>query len=262
MDMTPPNDFLPIPKCFSHLVISNIGDGESHRLKLEHVPRSGSFSFSVSLYSEVDSVHHSNTDSSDLRYVEMPFKSTKLNQSGNQCCFTKSSVTTESHTLLELDKDFSNENSKIGNSSDNTRPHVFEKYSSQIKENSADYKNPFIKLNVSLKKLQKEMKDLRFLDVSLFCQLMSLQDAIQDLKLTMSDRYSETGSEFSLGTASYMGSMSSLNEESDWGDEEQAEVFDQSRDTDFDASISETQDSASDLLKQISDLALRAEEDF
>lgn len=102
-------------------------------------------------------------------------------------------------------------------------------------------------------------KQLRSLDLSLFCQLLSLHEAIQDYKITVSDRFSETGSEYSLGSASYMGSMSSLNEESDWGDES-PQGFDQHDGSDFDQN--KNHHNASNLLKQIADLAQRAEEEF
>ena len=64
--------------------------------------------------------------------------------------------------------------------------------------------------------LNPPQQNLRCMDINLFYQLVSLNESIQDFKLNASDRYSESGSEFSLGTASYMGSMSSLNEESEW----------------------------------------------
>ncbi|GFO14336.1 protein fam89b-like [Plakobranchus ocellatus] len=119
----------------------------------------------------------------------------------------------------------------------------------------------FQKLNSSLGKLQREMKDLRSLDISLFYQLLALNEAIQDFKLNASDRFSESGSEYSLGTASYMGSMTSLNEDSDWAEE--ATVLNSPQ---FEGNntllAEEDQNSTKELLMQITDLAMRADQDF
>lgn len=106
-------------------------------------------------------------------------------------------------------------------------------------------------------------KDLRYLDISLFCQLLSLHDAVQDFKNTVADRYSETGSEYSLGSASYMGSMSSLNDDSEWGDDGTMFTFSQDHPEHSELTEeSETTQSASSLLKQINELVLKADHDF
>ncbi|GFR60818.1 protein FAM89B-like [Elysia marginata] len=118
----------------------------------------------------------------------------------------------------------------------------------------------FQKLNSSLEKLQREMKDLRSLDISLFYQLIALNEAIQDFKLNCSDRFSESGSEYSLGTASYMGSMTSLNDDSDWA--EDGTLLNSPLLDGNDTLLAENQDSTKELLMQISDLALKAEQDF
>ncbi|KAK0054851.1 protein FAM89A [Biomphalaria pfeifferi] len=298
MDMTPSSD-LPIPRCFSHLIVVNVGDGEcpqrlglnidnfnhlidSHldlalELDLTKV-RSESCSFSN------DCVCGSNYNTGS-KSPNVPYSSPKIKEDQSiDLDLTRSTQTQSSMTLEDCESisyshpeqfKFDNQSSisetestvticNKKSTSDSSNAFYFEENSTQAKEDgTAEYKNPFLKLNSSLMKLQKDMKDLRFLDISLFCQLMSLQESIQDLKLTMSDRFSDTGSEFSLGTASYMGSLSSLTEESDWEESGTSDVFDQSKDLDFDSSFNETQArSASDLLKQITDLALKVEEDF
>lgn len=118
----------------------------------------------------------------------------------------------------------------------------------------------FQKLNSSLGKLQREMKDLRSLDISLLNQLLALNEAIQDFKLNYTDRFSESGSEYSLGTASYMGSMTSLNDDSDWG--EDGTLLNSPLLDGNDTLLGENQDSTKELLMQISNLALKAEQDF
>ena len=103
-------------------------------------------------------------------------------------------------------------------------------------------------------------KDLRSLDVSLFYQLLALNEAIQDFKLNSSDRFSESGSEYSLGTASYMGSMTSLNDDSDWGEE--GNLLNSSLLEGNDTLQAEKDNSTKELLMQISNLALKADQDF
>lgn len=98
---------------------------------------------------------------------------------------------------------------------------------------------------------------MRTLDVNLLFQLLSLHEAIQDFKMTVGDRFSETGSEYSLGSASYMGSMSSLNEEdSDWMEGlSSSERVDESH-------VFVNNEHASSLLDQITALVKKADADF
>lgn len=139
---------------------------------------------------------------------------------------------------------------------------------------------PFARLNSALCKLKREMVDLRHMDMSLFCQLLSLNEAIQDFKMTVNDRYSEyTGSEYTCsefggseysfgGMGSRVSSFSSLNEESEWNRD-----FREAEDPHSPLSPGESGDnapgvdadyatSASSLLQQIAALTERAEQDF
>lgn len=121
--------------------------------------------------------------------------------------------------------------------------------------------------------------DLRHLDMSLFCQLLTLNEAIQDFKMTVHDKYSEytgseytgsecTGSEYSFGVGmgSRVGSFSSLNDDTDWPMD-----FSLAQDPDFSSPLSdmepcgrdeETVENASFLLREITALTERAEADF
>ncbi|RUS83041.1 hypothetical protein EGW08_009180 [Elysia chlorotica] len=129
----------------------------------------------------------------------------------------------------------------------------------QLSTEGKSLQGTFQKLNSSLGKLQREMKDLRSLDVSLFYQLIALNEAIQDFKLNASDRFSESGSEYSLGTASYMGSMTSLNDDSDWGEDG---TMLSSPLLDGNDTLQAENNSTKELLMQITNLALKADQDF
>nr|KAG5712308.1 hypothetical protein BaRGS_023887 [Batillaria attramentaria] len=139
--------------------------------------------------------------------------------------------------------------------------------------------SPFTRLNSALCKLKREMVDLRHMDMSLFCQLLSLNEAIQDFKMTINDRYSEyTGSEYTCseyagseysfgGMGSRAGSFSSLNEESDWQHDFRSEDPNsplspgEGGDETGNANVDITA-STSSLLQQITALTERAEADF
>ncbi|CAL1536964.1 unnamed protein product [Lymnaea stagnalis] len=269
------NDFPPIPKCFSHLVVVNVSDAsdgeQTHnynnvnniRLNLETIalPSNNNDSISLPL-----STRDTNNTLNDSKSLEGSSKSNKRDNHLQHYYLTKPKGMS---SISSLKESYSGSSGELKDKTTTVSSSRFDPKKSGDQQSSLDndeYKNPYLKLNCSLMKLQKEMKDLRFLDVSLFCQLVSLHEAIQDLKLTMSDRFSETGSEFSLGSASYMGSMSSLNEDSDWGEDssifQSPNVFDPQEDSEFDPTLNENEQSATSLLKQITDLALRADEDF
>lgn len=118
---------------------------------------------------------------------------------------------------------------------------------------------------------------LRHLDMSLFCQLLSLNEAIQEFKISMQDRYSEytgseyTGSEYNGSEYSYggmgsrTGSFSSLIEESDWNTDFRMNYDDPNSPSSAAEGINDMGEitaSASSLMQQIEALALRAEADF
>ncbi|PVD26513.1 hypothetical protein C0Q70_14190 [Pomacea canaliculata] len=136
---------------------------------------------------------------------------------------------------------------------------------------------PFNRLNQALDTLKKEMASLRHLDMSLFCQLLSLNEAIQEFKISMQDRYSEytgseyTGSEYNGSEYSYggmgsrTGSFSSLIEESDWNTDFRMNYDDPNSPSSAAEGINDMGEitaSASSLMQQIEALALRADADF
>ena len=124
--------------------------------------------------------------------------------------------------------------------------------------------------------------DLRHLDMSLFCQLLSLNEAIQDFKMSFNDRYSEyTGSEYTCseyagseysfgGMGSRAGSFSSLNDDSDWGGDLRLQqeqpgspmCAGDGADEVGHGNSDELAASTSSLLQQIKALTRRAETDF
>ncbi|XP_046578463.1 leucine repeat adapter protein 25-like [Haliotis rubra] len=103
------------------------------------------------------------------------------------------------------------------------------------------------------------MVDLRQLDMSLLCQLWSLHEAIQEYKAVMQDRYSETNSECSFGTgmSSRVGSFSSLNDDSDWNDQD----YHMQPEPDYHLANS-IHSSTSSLLQQINQLKERVDAEF
>ncbi|KAL8564541.1 hypothetical protein ACOMHN_003299 [Nucella lapillus] len=126
------------------------------------------------------------------------------------------------------------------------------------------------RLNEALAKLKQEMVDLRHLDMSLFCQLLSLNEAIQDYKTSICDRCSEytgsehtcseyTGSEYSYGGSmgSRVESFSSLNEELGGENKNNSGDFEDGGESGDDLA-----ESTSSLLKEIRALTKRAEDDF
>ncbi|XP_076441615.1 uncharacterized protein LOC143280809 [Babylonia areolata] len=138
----------------------------------------------------------------------------------------------------------------------------------------------FSRLNTSLARLKEEMVDLRHLDMSLLCQLLSLNEAIQDFKSSICDRCSEcTGSEYTSseyasseyslggGMGSRVESFSSLNEES-VGNGEFGQGHDNKNNSGdfatgyFLEEANHLAESTSSLLKQITALTQRAEDDF
>ena len=112
------------------------------------------------------------------------------------------------------------------------------------------------------------------MDMSLFCQLLSLNEAIQDFKMSVNDRYSEytgseyTGSEYSFGgMGSRTGSFTSLNDENDWGGDFRMQSDDPSSPLSTGEANEESiagglASSTSSLLQQIKALTQRAEADF
>ncbi|OWF38374.1 protein FAM89A-like [Mizuhopecten yessoensis] len=113
--------------------------------------------------------------------------------------------------------------------------------------------SPFVKLNTALSTLKNEMAGLRELDVSLLCQLWSLNDAIQEYKVAVQDRYSETNSEYSWGMNSRTSSIGSFDDY-DWN----ADIY-LKPDGYVDSSL---HGSTSSLLQQINELKERAESEF
>lgn len=113
--------------------------------------------------------------------------------------------------------------------------------------------SPFIKLNTALSTLKNEMAGLRELDVSLLCQLWSLNDAIQEYKVAVQDRYSETTSEYSWGMNSRSSSIGSFDDY-DWN----ADIH-LKPDSYMDSPL---HGSTSSLLQQINELKERAESEF
>lgn len=94
---------------------------------------------------------------------------------------------------------------------------------------------------------------LRELDVSLLCQLWSLNDAIQEYKVAVQDRYSETTSEYSWGMNSRSSSIGSFDDY-DWN----ADIH-LKPDSYMDSPL---HGSTSSLLQQINELKERAESEF
>ncbi|CAG5123084.1 unnamed protein product [Candidula unifasciata] len=238
-------DFPPLPQCFSHLVVSSDGEPRSLRSHISSsLSRSSGKTEGFAKSESLDDFDHyiMNGTRSSLSCVN------HINPDSEGLINTGSLSTVKSQIARFNQRNLS--------------PHQ----SVPIVENSdvsPEQRNPFLKLQTSLQKLQREMKDLRYLDISLFCQLLSLHDAVQDFKNTVADRYSETGSEYSLGSASYMGSMSSLNDDSEWGDDGTTFTF--SHDHPENSELveeSENTQSASSLLKQITELVLKADHDF
>ncbi|KAK7104943.1 hypothetical protein V1264_019579 [Littorina saxatilis] len=141
---------------------------------------------------------------------------------------------------------------------------------------SGDSASPLCRLNSALGRLKQEMVDLRHMDMSLFCQLLSLNEAIHDFKSSVSDRYSEytgseytcseyAGSEYSMGgMGSRAGSLSSLIEEGelggDYNDDPNSPLSQGG--VDRQSSGSDMASSTSSLLQQIKALTQRAEADF
>ncbi|XP_060068453.1 protein FAM89A-like [Ylistrum balloti] len=113
--------------------------------------------------------------------------------------------------------------------------------------------SPFVKLNTALSTLKNEMAGLRELDVSLLCQLWSLNDAIQEYKVAVQDRYSETNSEYSWGMNSRTSSIGSFDDY-DWN----ADIYLKPEGY-VDSSL---HGSTSSLLQQINELKERAESEF
>ena len=94
---------------------------------------------------------------------------------------------------------------------------------------------------------------LRQLDISLLSQLWSLNDAIQDYKAVVQERYSETNSEYSWGMNSRTSSIGSIDE-CDWN--EDIHFRPESHIT------NSVHSSTSSLLQQINELRERAETEF
>lgn len=135
---------------------------------------------------------------------------------------------------------------------------------------------PYCRLNTALGRLKREMVNLRHLDMSLFCQLLSLNEAIQDFKMSINDRCSEytgseytcseyTGSEYSFGEGmgSRVGSFSSLNDENDWSrDFRMSHEDPNSPLSPEEGGEDDLAASTSSFLQQIKDLTMRVETDF
>ncbi|KAK3092275.1 hypothetical protein FSP39_000623 [Pinctada imbricata] len=113
--------------------------------------------------------------------------------------------------------------------------------------------SPFVRLNFALSKLREEMIGLRKLDLSLLTQLWSLNDAIQEYKNAMQDRYSECNSEYSYGMNSRTSSMCSINDY-DWNEDIHLKPDN--------LIASSLHSSTSSLLQQINELKERAESEF
>ncbi|KAL8590323.1 hypothetical protein ACOMHN_006439 [Nucella lapillus] len=136
--------------------------------------------------------------------------------------------------------------------------------------------SPICRLNTALGRLKREMVNLRHLDMSLFCQLLSLNEAIQDFKMSINDRCSEytgseytcseyTGSEYSFGEGmgSRTGSFSSLNDENDWSRDLRVPHEDPNSPLSPEEAVEDDlAASTSSFLQQIKDLTMRVETDF
>ncbi|XP_076464325.1 uncharacterized protein LOC143296335 [Babylonia areolata] len=137
--------------------------------------------------------------------------------------------------------------------------------------------SPFNRLNIALGRLKREMVNLRHLDMSLFCQLLSLNEAIQDFKMSIGDRCSDytgseytcseyTGSEYSFGEGmgSRAGSFSSLNDEHDWSRDfrDPNSPLGLGEGAEERTSADELAASTSSFLQQIKNLTMRVETDF
>ena len=96
---------------------------------------------------------------------------------------------------------------------------------------------------------------LRRLDVSLLTQLWSLNDAIQEYKSAIQDRFSETNSEYSWGMNSRTSSMCSIDECDDWTEDMHMKL-------DHGHIGNSLHSSTSSLLQQINELKERAESEF
>lgn len=113
--------------------------------------------------------------------------------------------------------------------------------------------SPFSRLNVALDRLKDEMVGLRQLDISLLSQLWSLNDAIQDYKAVVQERYLETNSEYSWGMNSRTSSIGSIDD-CDWNEE--IHIRPENHIT------NSVHSSTSSLLQQINELRERAETEF
>jgi hypothetical protein len=91
--------------------------------------------------------------------------------------------------------------------------------------------------------------------MSLLTQLRSLNDAIQEYKLAVQDRFSETNSEYSWGMNSRTSSMCSIDECDDWTEDIPLKL-------DHGQIGSSLHSSTSSLLQQINELKERAESEF
>ncbi|XP_005106948.1 uncharacterized protein LOC101851292 [Aplysia californica] len=277
----------PVPRCFSHLVVS--ADGEEH--PISHSSSPSSSPKSAHSYLNVPSSNilsrstHDDTNVSVPKHLGCLVTPPGSKNDPSNCATTSfqepdgtfSNDLRSSLSRLQLvSRDFDEDSGSLQMQGDgpksyatspdlHRKPEMLEELANESipslnlrtrHTETNDPKSPFVKLNSSLVKLQEEMKSLRYIDITLFYQLVSLHEAIQDFKLNMTDRFSETGSEYSLGTASYMGSMSSLNE-SDWTEDGMTHD-----DADVDTSTEDNRKSASSLLQQITDLAMRADKDF
>ena len=114
--------------------------------------------------------------------------------------------------------------------------------------------------------------------MSLFCQLLSINEAINDIKLSINDRYSDftgseytcselTGSEYSFGgMGSRADSLSSLLEENEWNRSTSGTYSDDLLSADASPGVDrepcDIVSSTSSLLQQIKALTQRAEDDF
>lgn len=121
-------------------------------------------------------------------------------------------------------------------------------------DDSSSSPSPFSRLNEALTKLKNEMVGLRQLDISLLSQLWSLNDAIQDYKAAVHERYSETNSEYSWGMNSRTSSIGSI----DLMDDYDGEIH-----LPHEHHITNSvHSSTSSLLQQINELRARAETEF
>lgn len=129
---------------------------------------------------------------------------------------------------------------------------VAQEESRRIDNEIRDENSPFRKLNTALMRLRSEMACLRHLDLSLLCQLWSLSDAIQDYKLTLQDRHSETNSECSSNLG-WTDSMTSF---------EDFDSTDELTDRRSLGASNSLNGSTSSLIQQINELKEKAQTDF